>query len=69
MVVWSIETWKVVQVIESSEIVSCMEFHPLYETALIGGSLDKILRAWDVVEGKVIDVHQNDDYITSLAFS
>lgn len=67
---WSVSEKKLVLVLEYSEIPSCISFHPEEMRIFVTGSLDKILRATDIVESnRVTDWIQGHDHITSLAFS
>lgn len=65
---YSLSTGTIVKQIMHQEITSCVAFHPVEDEIFATGSLDKILRIWDLLEGRVIDWIQTDDYITACAF-
>lgn len=67
--IWEMENKRVVKAFNDvQEIVSCMVFHPIELSIIVTGSLDKIVRIWEIIEGRVIDMIQTDDYITTVAF-
>jgi WD40 repeat protein len=55
--------------LESPDLVSCLDSHPLIPNLFAIGSLDKYIRIFDVKAEKIIDWYQSEDYITACSYS
>lgn len=58
-----------VLMLESPDLVSCLDSHPLVPNLFAIGSLDKYIRIFDIKAEKIVDWYQSEDYITACSYS
>lgn len=56
-------------ILAASELVTCIDAHPLEPNLFCLGSLDKFIRMYDISKQTIIDWYQSTDFITALTFS
>ena len=50
------------------EVVTCAQFNPMDDDYFISGSIDGIVRIWDVLRGQVVDWIDNKEIVTAICY-
>ena len=64
-----------IKLLETPDIITCIESHPQEPNRFAMGSLDKYIRIYDVrrdnemEDDRTVDWYQSEDYITALSYS